>query len=318
MEREIFGKIDGKNVYRYTLTEKDISVCLLNYGATVQSLFVGGINIVRSFKNAIDYKMCNEYVCSAVGRVANRISKAKYTLNGKTYYLTKNEGENHLHGGAKGFNSRFYTVQEIDNGLRMTCKLKNGEDGYAGNMTFTVDFVLAKRTLNIKYIATADKDTLFAPTHHFYFNLNGTTNYANSNKLIIYADSYAITDKALIPTGEIAKVDNTLLDFRQIKAIDKDMPIGIYDNTFILNNSHAATLVGDKTGVKMEIHTDMPSIQLYTGAGDKRGRVGEGDTDCSGIALEPQFVPNAINMEGFAKPILKANSSNNHYIKLVF
>lgn len=319
MKKELFGKIDGKEVNKYTLTGDNISLAVLDFGATIQSLFVDGINIVQSFETAEDYKLRDGYVCGAIGRVANRIAKAKFTLNGNEYQLTKNEGENQLHGGLQGCHHKFYDVEEIENGLKMTCISSDGEDGYPGQLVFKVEFVLTGRTLHIGYSAVSDKDTIWAPTHHFYFNMNGPVGYANSNELTIYADHYTPVDSELIPLGYMVDVTGTAFDFRKGKRIDKDKTeLGIYDHNFMLKGEHAATMVGDISGLKMEIYTDMPAMQMYTGAGVQETRNAKKLADRGGVALEPQFAPNAINMEGFEKPILKANEEKRQYICLKF
>ena len=319
MKKEEFGKIDGKEVYKYTLIGAGVSLEVLDFGATIQSLYVDGVNIVQSFETAKDYKVRGGYVCGVIGRVANRIAKAKFTLNGKEYQLTKNEGENQLHGGLQGFHHKFYEVEEIENGLKMTCISPDGEDGYPGRLVFTVEFILTGRRLHIGYSAVSDKDTIWAPTHHFYFNMNGPIGYANSNHLRIYADAYTPVDKELIPLGYKAEVTDTPFDFREGKRVDKDKTeLGIYDHNFMLNGEHAATMVGDVSGLKMEVYTDMPAMQMYTGAGVEETRKAEKISDRGGVAIEPQFAPNAINMEGFEKPIVKANEEKRHYIRLEF
>lgn len=319
MKRELFGKVDGKEVYRYELSGENVTAYVLDFGATLQSLYADGINVVQSFETAMDYKTRGGYVCGAIGRVSNRIAKARFSLNGKTYQLTKNEGENQLHGGFNGFHHKFYEATEIENGVQMTCTSFDGEDGYPGNMTFTVKFTVKGRMLNIEYSATSDKDTLFAPTHHFYFNLNGPVGYANSNRLAIYADGYTPVDKELIPLGYVKDVKGTPFDFRQMKQIaGEKTEIGIYDHCFMLNGEHAATMVGDKSGLKMEVYTDMPAMQMYTGAGGKNTEKKEKIADRGGVALEPQFAPNAVNMTGFKTPIIKANEIIEHYIRLEF
>lgn len=319
MNKELFGKIEGKEVYKYTLTGDNVSVDVLDFGATIQSLYVDGVNIVQSFDTAEDYKVRDGYVCGVIGRVANRIAKAKFSLNGQEYLLTKNEGENQLHGGLQGFHHKFYTVEEIENGLKMSCFSKDGEDGYPGNLTFVVEFVLTGRKLHIGYLAVSDKDTIWSPTHHFYFNMNGPVGYANSNKLAIYADYYTPVDSELIPIGNKVDVTGTPFDFRKGKRVDQDKTeLGIYDHNFMLNGEHAATMVGDVSGMKMEVYTDMPAMQMYTGAGLEETKNAEKLADRGGVALEPQFPPNAINMEGFDKPVLKANEEKRHYIRLEF
>ena len=319
MKKEAFGKVDGKEVYKYTLTGDNVSVSVLNFGATVQSLFVDGINVVRGFDSAEDYKVRGGYVCCAIGRVANRIAKAKFTLNGQEYQLTKNERENQLHGGLQGFHNKFYEIEEIENGLKMTCVSPDGEDGYPGRLVFSVEFILTGRTLHIGYSALSDKDTIWAPTHHFYFNMNGPVGYANSNLLTIYADCYTPVDGELIPLGYNVDVTDTPFDFRTQKRVDKDKTeLGIYDHNFMLNGTHAATMVGDISGLKMELYTDMPAMQMYTGAGVEKTRDTDNLADRGGVALEPQFAPNAINMDGFEQPILEANKEKRQYIRLSF
>ena len=319
MKQELFGKVEGKEVYKYTLTGDNVSVNVLDFGATMQSLWVDGINVVQSFETAEDYKVRDGYVCGAIGRVANRIAKARFILNGQEYQLTKNEGEKQLHGGLQGFHHKFYEVEEIENGLKMTCVSPDGEDGYPGRLVFTVEFILTGRTLHIEYSAVSDKDTIWAPTHHFYFNMNGPIGYANSNYLTIYSDYYTPVNKELIPLGCKSDVTGTPFDFRKGKRIDQDKTeLGIYDHNFMLNGNHAATMVGDVSGLKMELYTDMPAMQMYTGAGKEETKKAEELADRGGVALEPQFVPNAINMEGFDEPILKANEAKRHYIRLKF
>ncbi len=319
MKKEVFGKVDGREVNKYTLTGDNVSLAVLDFGATIQSLFVDGINVVQSFETAECYKVRDGYVCGAIGRVANRIAKAKFMLNGKEYQLTKNEGENQLHGGLQGFHHKFYEVEEIENGLKMTCVSSDGEDGYPGRLVFSVEFILMGRTLRIGYSAISDKDTIWAPTHHFYFNMNGPFGYANSNQLTIYADYYTPVDSELIPLGYKAGVTETPFDFRKEKRIDQDKTeIGIYDHNFMLKDEHAATMIGDVSGLKMDVYTDMPAMQMYTGAGGEETRSATTFADRGGVALEPQFAPNAINIEGFEKPIIKANEWKKHYIKLVF
>ena len=319
MKKELFGKIDGKEVNKYTLKGDNVELDVLDFGATIQSLFVDGINVVQSFESAEDYKVRDGYVCGVIGRVANRIAKAKFELNGKEYQLTQNEGKNQLHGGLQGFHHKFYEVEEIENGFKMTCVSPDGEDGYPGQLVFSVEFILIGRTLHIGYSAVSNKDTIWAPTHHFYFKMNGPVGYANSNELTIYADHYTPVDSELIPLGYMVDVTGTAFDFRKGKRIDKDKTeLGIYDHNFMLKGEHAATMVGDISGLKMEIYTDMPAMQMYTGAGVEETRKAEKLADRGGVALEPQFAPNAINMEGFEKPILKANEEKRQYICLKF
>ena len=319
MKKEFFGTADGKDVYKYILSGDGVTVSVIDFGAAVQSIFVDGVEIVQGFGSAEDYKTRPGYVCAAIGRVANRIANAEFALNGETFRLTKNEGKNQLHGGKEGFDHKFFTAEEIRDGVKMTYRSPDGEEGYPGNLLFTVKFTLTGRTLTIGYTATTDKDTLFAPTHHFYFNLNGQVGGANSNLLAIYADGYMPVDKELIPLGNVLPVEGTPFDFRTAKPVDRDLrDVGIYDHNFMLCGEHAATICGSETGIKADIYTDMPGMQLYSGAGGEDKRNEPDPSARGGVALEPQFAPNAINMPGFLKPILKAGEEKSHYIRLEF
>lgn len=314
MKKEYFGKIDGREVYRYTLERSGIALGVLDFGATIQSLCVGSVNIVRSFQSADEYAKSDGYVCCAIGRVANRIAGGEFSLNAAKYRLTKNEGNNQLHGGAGGFHAKFYDVEEVENGCKMTYVSPDGEEGYPGRLVFSVTFTLAEKAVHIEYSALSDQDTIWAPTQHFYFNMNGPIGNANSNALTIYADEYTPVNAELIPIGK-ADVTGTPFDFRKGKRIACELEkVGLYDHNFLLTGSRAATLVGDISGLKMDVFTDMPAMQLYTGAGGKS----IDDEDKGGVALEPQFTPNAINMQGFEKPILKANECKRHFIRLEF
>ena len=149
--------------------------------------------------------------------------------------------------------------------------------------------------------------------------MNGPIGHANSNYLTIYADEFTPVDSELIPLGQKLSVENTPFDFRKAKRIDAEQTeLGIYDHNFMLNGTHAATMVGDISGLKMEVYTDMPAMQMYTGAGGENTKAAAKIADRGGVALEPQFAPNAINMDGFEKPIVKANEESFHYIRLEF
>ncbi len=328
MEISLFGTLSGREVRRYTLCGEGIELSVLDYGAAVQSLVVDGVETVMNFDTPEDYRDRGGYVCLAVGRVANRIAGAEFSIGDKKYSLAKNEGENQLHGGFFGFSNRFYDAEEHDGTLRLSAILPDGEDGYPGNMRLNIDFSVSGRSVMIKYTATSDKDTVFAPTHHFYFNLNGAAGRAGTQPLAIYSDGYIPVDGELIPLGFVAPVAGGEYDFRAART-PKRGGGGIYDCCFVLRDAHAATLTGNKSGIKLDIYTDMPGLQLYTGAAlsekseGETGNGAENETENgaphrSGIALEPQYIPNAVNMPDFETPLLPAGETAEHYIKLSF
>lgn len=340
MEISLFGTLSGREIHRYTLYGDGLELSVLDYGAAVQSLVVDGVETVMNFCAPEDYRDSDGYVCLAVGRVANRIAGAEFSIGDKKYSLVKNEGENQLHGGFFGFSNRLYDAEEHDGGLRLSATLPDGEDGYPGNMRLNIDFSVSGRSVMIKYTATSDRDTLFAPTHHFYFNLNGETGDADTQPLTIYSDGYIPVDEKLIPLGIIAPVTGGEYDFRAARAPRRGSG-GIYDCCFVLRDAHAATLIGDKSGITLDMYTDMPGLQLYTGAAlpEKSENEAGGDTEnCAegrtddragdnaenaaphrcGVALEAQYIPNAVNMPGFDTPLLAAGTTAEHYIKLSF
>jgi len=321
MKIESFGWIGEREVHRYTMEGDGVSVSVLDFGATVQSIVVDGVDVVLGFPQAVDYQKNGGYVCGTIGRVANRIGGARFTLGGREYVLSANERGNQLHGGKIGFHHKFWDATVSGNSVTMRCESPDGEDGYPGKLTMTVRFTLTGRIFNLAYSAVSDRDTIWAPTTHFYFNMNGEVGNAVSNELTLYADGYTPVDPELIPLGSVADVEGTPFDFRKPTRIDSRLDqVGGYDHNFVLTGSHAATLRGDRTDLRMEMYTDMPCIQLYSGNGNMGGVQGKLKPYFAreGIALEPQFAPNAINMEGFEKPILPANETRSHYITLVF
>lgn len=238
-----------------------------------------------------------------VGRCANRIAGAKFTLNGTTYNVSKNDGQNSLHGGVgSGMNSwrgpfatkAWTKVDQTASSIIYTIHSADIENGYPGNMDMTVKYTLSQDgELAIEYTATSDRDTLCNPTNHLFMALNGETNryYPNIN-LQIDADSYTpLTNQ--IPTGEIKSVEGTQFDYRTEKAFDGSKN---YDDNYALNGTgyrKVATMTGTSLGVKVEVFTDRPGLQLY--------KDGSGS-----ICLETQMFPDAINQENFESPILRA------------
>ncbi len=325
--KKLFDTYKGKSVYLYTLKEENIEVDIIDFGARINSIRVNGIDIVLGCNKVEDYFHDNCYLGATIGRNANRIEDSKFVLNNVEYKLTNNENKNQLHGGLEGFDKKIFKLENFDNNkLELSYFSKDGEEGFPGNLKLNVIYTLKDKKLKIEYKAVADKDTIFAPTCHAYFNLNGEgTGYALDNLLFINANEITLTKEGLISTGEKMKVEGTPFDFRQFRAIDKFkddkalLNTKGYDHNFMLNGSHAATVKSEKTGIKMDIYTDMPGVQLYTSGflkvnNGKNGPYNENE----GFALEPQFVPNSINLEGFDKPILRKGENAYHYIEYRF
>jgi aldose 1-epimerase len=232
-----------------------------------------------------------------------------------------------LHGGNIGFDKKsFIVLNYTTNSVTMQCESLDGEERYPGTLKLTVKFTVAKDSLLIEYEAVSDKDTLWCPTNHAYFNLDGeSSGDCRENLLQINADYYTPVDSGLIPTGEKRDVKGTPFDSNALRRIGEDfgkeelLSTNGYDHNYVLKGEHAAHVESAKTGIKMDVYTDMPCIQLYTG-----GMINKCDgktiqyNHWSGFCLEPQYCPNAINMDGFDKPILKNNEIKKHYIKFNF
>jgi aldose 1-epimerase len=335
MHKQTFGKTEeGQQVDLYTLTNKNgVEVAITNYGGTVVSWKVPDRNgqvadVVLGYDNVKDYEAGKAYFGATVGRYANRIAHGKFTLNGATYTLAKNDGENHLHGGIKGFSKRVWTAKDVSgsNGqaLELSYLSKDGEEGYPGNLSVTVVFTLTeKNELKIDYSATTDKDTVLNLTNHSYFNLAGQgSGDILSHQLTLNADRFTPVDATLIPTGELRKVKGTPFDFTQPTAIgarinqdDEQLKLGKgYDHNWVLNKPKigvltlAAELYEPKSGRLLEVRTTQPGVQFYTGNfldGTAHGKEGKVYNYRTGMCLETQHFPDSPNHPDFPSTVLK-------------
>ena len=325
--KKLFDNYKGKEVFQYTLKDEDIEVDIIDFGARINAIRVKGVDIVLGCNKVEDFMHDNFYLGATVGRSANRIKDSKFTLNGIEYKLTNNENNNQLHGGFLGFDKQIFNLESFrENRLCLSYLSKDGEEGYPGDLILKVVFSLENNSLKIEYTATSNKDTIFAPTCHAYFNLDGEDKGdALDNLLMINSDEITITGPGLISTGETMKVENTPFDFRELRTIRKKIDDDClkstrgYDHNFILNSEKAAVVKSNKTGIEMQIFTDLPCVQLYTAGflhvnnGKSRGYIAN-----DGFCIEPQYVPNTMNLEGFAKPIVKKGTVSQHYIKYLF
>ena len=248
-----------------------------------------------------------------------------FTLNDKKYELTANDGPNNLHSGMDFYRNRIWAA-EYETGVNQvsfTLESLDGDQGYPGNASIRVTYTLTdENEVKIHYEGTCDQDTIFNMTNHAYFNLAGHESGPALSQMV-YIDSDAITavDKVLIPTGEIRKVMGTPMDFSDFKPIGRDIEAdydqlklgGGYDHNWILNHesgvfSLAAAAIDEESGRKMEVYTDLPGVQFYTGNfldGQVPGKGGVKYARRQGYCFETQYYPNAVNMPGFASPIVK-------------
>lgn len=322
IKKEYFGTIDGKSVYNYTLKD-GITVVLTEFGARILSIVAPdrngvGVDVIAG---AADFEQVTtgfKYMGATIGRCGNRIGGDGFELNGVFHKIWHPEGVAHLHGGKEGFDCKVFTAtaDEENNCVIMTYLSPDGEEGYPGNLELSVKFTVKGCELDIEYFAVCDKDTVFNPTNHAYFNLSGEGFGSNAeNVLKINADAYIPTDEKLVPTGEIKPVKGTPFDFNEFKPIgrdidadDKDLKIaGGFDHNFCLTDSHFAIAYSDETGIKMDCYTDLPGVQFYAGnfLNGKKGK--SVYPKRAAFCLETQFFPDAIHHTNFKRPVLKAN-----------
>ncbi|HET7259312.1 MAG TPA: aldose epimerase family protein [Candidatus Acidoferrum sp.] len=327
---------DGAEVELYTLTNKSgMEVAITTYGGAVVSLKApdrhGTLeDVVLGYDSLEGYVNDKVYFGAIIGRYANRIGHAQFTLDGKTYTLAKNNGENTLHGGIKGFNKAVWTAKEIPardgQALELTYLSKDGEEGFPGNLHVRVVYTLTdSNELKIEYLATTDKDTVVNLTNHSYFNLLGVgpgTGDVLGHVLMIEADKFTPVDSGLIPTGELRDVAGTPFDFRKPTAIgvrinDNNEQLklaGGYDHNFVLRRkmgepiSLAGRVVEPASGRILEVWTTEPGMQLYTGNfldGSIHGKGGVVYTKHMAFCLETQHFPDSPNHPKFPTTELK-------------
>jgi aldose 1-epimerase len=316
---------NNEPVKKYTLKNSfGLSAEFLTYGATIRSILVPDRNgdpadVALGYDTLEEYEQGTAFFGATVGRCANRIGGSAFKLNGRLFRLSKNEGENHLHGGAKGFDKAVWTCKEIEDGIVMehfSCDL---DEGYPGNLNAKVVFRLQGSKLIIEYEAESDKETPINLTNHTYFDLDGhDSGSITDHRLKIYADRYTPTDKALIPNGRILPVAGTPFDFRKLRPIgerinsnDDQLKFAAgYDQNFILADEPgtlrlAAELAAPKSGRAMAVYTTMPGLQFYSGNYlDQRGKNGCKYGKYGALCLETQFWPDAVNHLDFLSPVV--------------
>ena len=301
-------------------------VTLLSYGATIQSILVPDkdgrmTDVLLGYDRAADYEVNSGYLGACIGRNGNRIAGAAFCLNGRRYTLTANEGKNQLHGGLCGFDKKLWNYNCRENSVEFTTVLADGEEGYPGRLDVSITFTLTDdNALRIDYRAVSSADTVANFTNHAYFNLNGQgSGDVLGHLLQLNASAYTPADAATLPTGEIAPVDGTCMDFRTAKPIGQDIhdaalaPFRGYDTNLCLDGQGLRKIgqaEGDQTGIVMEVETTLEGVQLYTAnfLTERRGKQGAIYAPRCALCLETQYFPNAMACDGFEKPILRAGN----------
>ena len=333
-----YGTINGQDVKSYTITNKNnLKMEIITYGGIITSIWTPDKNgkfddIVLGYDNLSDYQKGDKFFGAIIGRCGNRIKNSRFILNGREYVLESNDGKNHLHGGSKGFHTVIWSGEILNdkyNTIRLTYFSKDMEAGYPGNLKAVVEYSLTDNDeLVINYSAISDKDTICNFTNHSYFNLSGhASGEILNHKLLLNASKFTPNDSESVPTGEILEVNNTPMDFRKLKRIGEDIDIDYdqikfgngYDHNWLLDskgdkNILSAKLVDESSGRAMNMYTTNVGVQVYSGNfldGSDIGKDNVSYRKRSGICLETQFVPNAINDSKFESPVIKANKEYN-------
>ncbi len=335
IKQQHWGSIgSGEQIQLYTLrNSKGMEASITNYGGRLVTLKVpdrdGKLeDVVLGCDDLEGYLQNNPYFGALVGRYANRIANGEFTLDGKLYKLARNNGENSLHGGLKGFDKVAWNARTVSTNdgpsLELTYLSKDGEEGYPGNLNVTATYFLTEdNDLTVEFYATTDKDTVLNLTNHSYFDLAGqSAGKILDHRVFINADKFTPVNANLIPTGELRDVEGTPFDFRKPMAIgerinDKDEQLQYgegYDHNFVLNGSGnelslAGRVVDPKSGRVMEVLTTQPGVQFYTGNHLGPSIKGKDGTEYGarfGFCLETQHFPNSPNQPSFPSTELKA------------
>ena len=318
------------------VNNKGASVVLSSLGAGILEVNVpnkmGKLeNVALGYAKPSDYLEDGPCMGKIPGRYANRIAGGKFSIDGKDYTLAINNGPNHLHGGPTGFQNRLWESSLMPDGVRFTYISEDGEEGYPGQLTVTAEYRWTDRNkLHLTLKATSTKDTVVNLTNHCYWNLRGAdSGCALDHKLRINARKYLVTDEHLTPTGEMAEVAGTPMDFRKLKAVGAHIRANFpalvygkgYDNCWVIDNEEAVILKEAVSGRKLTVKTDQPGVQIYTGnwlTGCPVNRSGLRYLDYDGIAIEAQGLPDAPNHSNFPSQLLKAGDEYRRFIEFAF
>jgi aldose 1-epimerase len=332
VNRQAFGKMpDGRQIFLYTLKNPSgMEVKIINYGGRIESISVPDRNkkfsdVVLGFDNLEGYLGDNPFFGALIGRYANRIANGTFTLDGKTYHIPITNGPNALHGGKRGFDKRVWDAKTLDTAEGPAVELHyfspNGQEGFPGNLNVTVRYTLEKKDgLRLDYSATTDQDTVINFTNHSYFNLSGAGNPSILNeKIRIAAERYTPINANLIPTGQIATVAGTPLDFRKSTVIGKRIDdnnqqlkyAGGYDFNYVLDHpgdlsAIAARVEDPASGRVLDVFTTEPGLQFYTSNTLTPPIQGIGGTyrKHSALTLETQHYPDSPNQPNFPSTVL--------------
>lgn len=320
-----FGNYDNKDVFLYTLDNgKGLVAEIINYGGIIRSLKYNGVDVVLGRDSLEEYLNNEGYFGAIIGRNSNRIANAKFEISGEIYNLSVNNGVNNLHSGISCFAYKVWDANIIDGdepSVILSLFSPDGEGGFPGNVNAIVTYTVTKEnSIKIHYEADTDKDTPINMTNHSYFNLNGhSSGTIDKHTLWLNSDFYTPNTIECMPYGEILKVQETPFELSGKRTFEESFDssdeqitmFGGIDHNFVLNGKGfrlCGMLTGDKTGIKMEVYTDCPGIQIYTGNVIEQGRVcKEGNLYPvhGAVCLETQVFPNALKYSHFPSSVIK-------------
>lgn len=337
-EIEEFGHTkSGEQAYLYTYrSDSGMEIKVTDYGASLVSLLVpdaqGNMrDVVLGFDSVSGYERQFQCLGAVIGRTCNRIEHACFTLNEKKYKLSKNFGKHNIHGGHRGFHKRFWKYAEIPGGMEFTYLSRDGEEGYPGNLTIAVRYIIENgTTLKLEYSGQSDQDTICNITNHSYFNLAGhESGSAEQQWIQIFADYYTESDKGGFPNGNLMPVQGTPMDFRRPKRIAEDINSDFpqirwyqgYDSNFAIRDydgkdipKPVACAYDEESGIEMLVTSTMPGVQFYTGncLNGCEGKSHRIMQNHDGYCFETQYFPNAMAHKNFVPPILRRGETYHH------
>lgn len=318
----------GEEARLFTIqNDKGMEIKVSDYGATLVQVRVPDkegrlLDVVLGYDDVQGYEAGNAFFGATIGRVANRIGNGEFRLGGRTYELTRNDGQNTLHGGRDFYNKRIWKTGETqEDHVEFLMDSPSGDQGFPGNVKISVTYTLTKdNEVKIHYRAVPDADTLMNLTNHSYFNLSGhASGTVLDQEVMLYADAYARADSQSIPTGEIVPVSGTPMDFRQLKPVGAEIEEAYealefgkgYDHNWVLNGNgyrKAAFMRSKESGIAMEVYTDLPGMQFYTAnfVDHEKGKAGAVYNMRQAACFETQYFPDAVHKDHFEGPKVKA------------
>lgn len=324
MEKKYYGTLkDGREVSVYHIEKGRLSADIMDFGAVLINLVFDGVDVNLGYRDLDTYLENPGNLGAVIGPNANRIADARFELDGQVYPLEVNNGVNNLHSSIDhGAHKKLWEVTEYkENSLALQVHLAELECGFPGEREFTVCYTIEDDALKIRYGMLSDRKTVFNPTNHAYFNLNGHNSHnAYHHSLKLFCSAYTPDREGSIPTGEIAPVAGTPMDFREESVISEMLDMSFdqlaltngYDHNFAVDHYDGtlrpvAVLKGDKSGITMETWSDLPGVQFYGSnfLGNDHGKDNTVYHAGDAICLETQYFPNSINQEGFLKPVIE-------------